>query len=189
LENSPNDLCLLPNNMIALSNSTQKNICVHDEDFNLIKLINKIDNDTFHPLRLETNNENLIYITEFSKCQVIMTDLNFNKIKSVGSMGSNFDQFNYPNGIALLDYFIMLFENVVIECLEKAIDGHLNINRVLVWSSNTIAELGASLNSLKEKLKDYIDEDITDLIIDKGNLNDKRLKNEKDQYYEDEMKR
>jgi hypothetical protein len=104
LENSPNDLCLLPNNMIALSNSTQKNICVHDEDLNLIKLINKIDNDTFHPLRLETNNENLIYITEFSKCQVIMTDLNFNKIKSVGSMGSNFDQFNYPNGIALLDH-------------------------------------------------------------------------------------
>jgi hypothetical protein len=61
--------------------------------------------------------------------------------------------------------------------------------RVLVWSSNTIAELGASFNSLKEKLKDYIDEDITDLIIDRGNLNDKRLKNEKDQYYEDEMKR
>ena len=124
LETSPNDLRLFPNNMLALSNSSQKNITILDENLDLIRTINKIDNELFHPLRIETNNLNIAYITEFSRCQVIMTDLNFNKIKSVGSRGSNNDQFNYPNGVVLFynKLFVTDTENKRVHVLSQDLD-------------------------------------------------------------------
>lgn len=99
LKYKPNDLCILSDDQLLIANSETKSLYVYDGNFNLIKTINKIDNKPFTPLRLTTNNQNFIYITDNERHQVLMVDYLFNKIKIIGSKGNKFNQFSSPDGI------------------------------------------------------------------------------------------
>jgi hypothetical protein len=103
LDTDPNDMYILPNGTLAIVNSSQKNITLHDRNLLLIKTVEKINNKKFHPLRITSNDKNRIYITDLTSCQVIMTDFDFNKINAVGDKGSGEYEFNYPNGIAYFE--------------------------------------------------------------------------------------
>ncbi len=57
------------------------------------------DNNKFHCLFATTNEQNLIYLTNRIEHEVIMTDLELNKLTSIGTKGSNNAQFNCPEDI------------------------------------------------------------------------------------------
>ena len=86
------------------------------------------------------------------------------------------------------DYFILLFESEIIEKLENTVDEFLNNNKSLSITDSIKNKLDVRFKSLEEYFNSYIDNDITDLIIERGNLNERRLKNEKGQNHDDEMK-
>ena len=80
------------------------------------------------------------------------------------------------------DYFIMFFETKVIEKLEKALDKFFEQT-----NETTYKDLQCAFKKLKDYLKNFIDEEITDLMIDRGNVNEKRLKVDNTQNTEKEI--
>ena len=124
INTDPNDMVLLPNRTLALANSTQKHITVFNSNLDLIKTIKQIGNNNFHPLRIATGADDNIYITEYSRCEVIMTDINFKMIKHVGCKGSKDEEFNYPNGIAFFcnNVYVCDSENKRIQILSSNLD-------------------------------------------------------------------
>jgi hypothetical protein len=59
-------------------------LTIYDEEFNLIKTIEKISNEVFWPFAAILNDRNQIYIIDFESDRIILADLDFRKIKTVG---------------------------------------------------------------------------------------------------------
>lgn len=82
---TPSDICILPNDNIVISSYTLMNYCnsftVYDSNFKLIKVINNIGGKRFNSFSLTTNNIDRIYINDDLNYCIIMTDLEFKKIK------------------------------------------------------------------------------------------------------------
>ena len=71
-------------------------IRIYDKDFYLVKRIEKISGLEFMPRCIQINStDKFIYILD-KNCRILMTDLNFNLISSVGSKGTENDKFLLP---------------------------------------------------------------------------------------------
>lgn len=100
LLHSFDDFCILPKNMLAFTNASDRNVSIYDQYFNLKKIVNIIGNmREFEPRGITINEKNEIYLTDSLNHRIIMTDLEFDPIKTFGSLGSNTDEFMRPCGI------------------------------------------------------------------------------------------
>lgn len=91
---------------------------------NLIKTIDEIDDDSIKPTGITTNGSSRIYLTDQSSHSVIMTDIEFNKIKSYGSFGEDDTQFNRPFGVfhARNNVFVCDTDNKRLQILTADLD-------------------------------------------------------------------
>ena len=105
LKASPLDLIVLPNNQILVTNHSC--LSIYDQNLHLVKVINRIEDrnsrtEEFRPLATTLNMEcKSFYITNYQ--QILMTDLEFNFIKSIGSFGNGCEQFNGPYDLCFIN--------------------------------------------------------------------------------------
>ena len=92
LKYKPHSLCILPNGNLLTCNCTSLTI------FNrYLKQIKFVAN--FNCSYATTNDRNFIYLTNRVNNEVIKTDLDLNKLLSIGTKGSLMNQFNCPEDI------------------------------------------------------------------------------------------
>ncbi len=66
----------------------------------MIKTVDRINGEKFQPATILANlDEKQFYICDSLNYRILITDLDFNFIKSVGSKGSEMHQFNCPHDI------------------------------------------------------------------------------------------
>ena len=111
LEIRPFDSIVLPNDLILFANRDDKTLSLCNNNFKVIKKIDKIDDKPFYPESIAFNGQNKIYFTNRNSHEVIMTDLSLNKIKSVGSIGSLNNQFNDPCGICFVNQTLYICDS------------------------------------------------------------------------------
>ena len=123
LVNSFDDFCILPNDCIAFVSYDEENITVYNEMFDLTKVVNQIGTIDFKPKGITINDRNQIFITNLLKHQIIMTDLEFNLIKTFGSIGTNQNELIFPFGIRFKNYvFVCDFGNRRIQIINDSLD-------------------------------------------------------------------
>lgn len=93
------DILVFPKNRILCS--TSDSLILYDEAIQLIKRLTRIDDDIFfEPSGMAIDGEeNHLYIADTHNRKIIMTDLEFNKIKSIGRIGSGYEEFFSLAGI------------------------------------------------------------------------------------------
>jgi hypothetical protein len=100
LKNAPIDTWDLLNKSFVSASWEDKNLILFNSNFNSIKIVTEYDGKNIKPNGLAFNNEkNEILISDCESHQIIVTDIELNKIKSVGTHGLKFNQFNNPSGI------------------------------------------------------------------------------------------
>jgi hypothetical protein len=100
LKHGAYDILALNKKTILCSNYYADCLSLLDKNFKLIRKIDRINGENFQPLGLACT-DNRLYIADGLNHRIIMTDFEFNKIKSIGSLGSDFNKFNGPRGICL----------------------------------------------------------------------------------------
>ena len=110
---NPISLCVLPNGHILCANMSS--IIIYDENFNVIK---KMEANV--AVGCVLNHKNTVYISERDPHCIHEFDLNLEKIKSVGSKGSENNNFNIPLGISYRDdhLYVCDYENKRIQILD-----------------------------------------------------------------------
>ncbi len=93
------DLCVLPNQRLICVSI--RNIIFFDENFNVIKTIDKIFNKKFLDLKLTCDGKNSVYATESENHRVIKADLEFENCRVAGMKGSEYNEFLNPRGISI----------------------------------------------------------------------------------------
>lgn len=93
------EICVLPNGYLLSANYSANNLTLYDENLKLIKTIDKINQKTFQPSGIISNENDRVYISNYLNGSLIMTDLDFNEVKTYGSHGSGPSQFQSPHGI------------------------------------------------------------------------------------------
>lgn len=94
-------MCILPNGYLLSANYNQANLTLFDRHLKLVKKVEKIGDKPFYPMRLATDGDTKIYVTDSFCHMLIMTDMDFNKLKALGGggQGAGINQFNNPNGL------------------------------------------------------------------------------------------
>ncbi len=105
------EIYVLPNNMLLSANLSEKSLTLYDEKFNLIKTIMQIDGEDLSPYGISMNEEHKLYISNRDQHRILMTDLEFNKIKMFGSKGNGNNQLNNPYGICYKDGHLYVCDN------------------------------------------------------------------------------
>lgn len=98
----PTDICVLPNGQLLVASIYTTNFTIYDEDFKLIRIVNEIDNRKFTPYGVVCDNISKIYFNDGDSSSIIMTDLEFNKIKSYRAL--------YPDAICFETNYIYAFK-------------------------------------------------------------------------------
>jgi hypothetical protein len=111
LFSEPFDVCLFPNNQLLFTN--QNSLTIYDQNFKLMKKLDKIDDRALFPLSVCLNKRNEIYMSCYNNNCVFMMDLNFKKIKSTGSQNILFNQ---PYGLCCKNELLY-----VCDCLNQRI--------------------------------------------------------------------
>ena len=84
---------------IICANLSRKCLFIYDKDLNYVKKIDRISGLLFKPRAIRINlKDKFIYIFD-ENCMIWMTDLNYKFIKSVGSRGTEDNQFLRPKDI------------------------------------------------------------------------------------------
>jgi DNA-binding beta-propeller fold protein YncE len=94
-------------------------------DFNFIKRVDEINGEEFRPITIFSNfDEKKFYICDNLNDRILITDLDFNFIKSVGSTGSGNCQFLSPYGICFSSskFYICDYHNKRIQVYSKDFD-------------------------------------------------------------------
>jgi hypothetical protein len=87
------DICI-NNDQIIMSHLDGKCLKIYDEDLNFITRVDRINGEEFQSTKIFPNFEKKqFYICDYLNNRILMTDLDFNLIKSVGSTGSGNCQF------------------------------------------------------------------------------------------------
>ena len=94
------DIIALDKTRVVFSNPDSHCLTFYDQNFNLLRNVERINGESFTPYGLACNNNHL-YIADRQNDQILMTDFEFNKIKSVGTHGNANNQFNKPGGMCL----------------------------------------------------------------------------------------
>ena len=88
-------MCVLPDNRLLSVNFDNRNLTIYDEEFNLIKTVDKISGEAFWPFGAVLNDKNQLYIIDFENDRIILTDLDFRRIKTVGKKSININDCAY----------------------------------------------------------------------------------------------
>ncbi len=96
------DILVLSENRIVCCSFNNNCLTMYDENLNLVKRVDNISEIRFKPAGIASY-DNFLYITDQLNHSIIKLDYEFNKIKSIGSLGSSFNQFNSPWGICCKD--------------------------------------------------------------------------------------
>ena len=119
----PCEMVVFQDNQILSTNHDEKCLTLFDHNLNLVRRIDRINGEIFHPLGIAVNLEQKkIYISDNYNHRVMMTDLDFNLIKSIGSKGTEKNKFLGP-------YDICLISNNLYIC-------DFNNNRIQIYSQN-----------------------------------------------------
>ena len=112
LEHKPYHLIALKYNQIICLVSHGLNL--YDQDFKLIRRVSKINGKHIVPEGLAINpNTNLLYISELKNHKILITDFQFNFIKSFGSgQGTGLTQFNQPTDICYKNEKIYVSDSI-----------------------------------------------------------------------------
>lgn len=94
VNNCPYAICTLPNGTLACS-FTNFGAGIFDKELKLIKSTH-IDEKDVSLWSISTNNKDRIFFADVKNHQIIMTDLELNRIKCVGSQGDGILQFSDP---------------------------------------------------------------------------------------------
>lgn len=98
----PRSICVLPNDTLICCDYTP-NIRQYDKDLNLINTITTVANQVSYAT---SNNKDRIYMSDTNNHQIVMTDLNFNKLGVVGTEGDGINQLNYPWGLSFSNDYL-----------------------------------------------------------------------------------
>ena len=105
----PYSLCALSNgNLLSCNNES---LAILDKNFKIIKTITKIDAYSIFCLYATTNHKNRIFFSNSEENQVVITDLELNKIKIIGTYGRSAEQFNHPRGLTYYKNLIYICDN------------------------------------------------------------------------------
>ncbi len=104
------DILVLSKNRIVSCGHGRNCLELYDGSLNLLKRVDKISEIRFRPGGLACY-DNHIYITDLMNHSIIMLDYEFNKIKSIGSLGSSFNQFYSPWDICCKDGILYICDN------------------------------------------------------------------------------
>ena len=75
---------------------------IYDENLKLVKRIDSISDEGFSPIGIALNlDEEKFFITDNDNHRILMTDFEFNLIKSIGSAGTDICQFDGPYDLCL----------------------------------------------------------------------------------------
>ena len=109
----PWDILVLPKNRVLCSNYDNRCLTLYDENLNLIRTIDKINEESIQSLgiAIDDYDENHLYIAEPVRNQILKTDLEFNKINSVGHTGTGDNEFHYPCGICYKNKNLFICDN------------------------------------------------------------------------------
>ena len=105
----PWDLCPIYNDYLLTANYFQSSLSLYDKNFELIRVLDAIDNLSFKSLSIATNDQiNRLYISDFFNNRVIMTNYEFQLVSVFGEYGKNFRQFNGPSGICCYEESVFI---------------------------------------------------------------------------------
>ncbi len=124
LDSKPYEICL-KEDQIIISDRDDYCLKIYDKDFNFIKRVDEINGEEFNPLGILANfNEKIFYICDSLNDRILITDFDFNFIKSVGSKGSQNCQFNGPYDICFSSskFYICDCHNKRIQVYSKDFD-------------------------------------------------------------------
>jgi len=154
------DVAALPNGHIMVSCCDSCAINIYDYNFKLIKKVTTINSQSFKCLSSTTNNKDKIFISDYSKNRVIMTNLDFKFIKCSTvkqPFGLCFNQFlfacsygeskiyKYDESLDLIQTFSLTMRPWQIKVNdEKAIVGFTNL--IQIYDSFTFINTYASIS-------------------------------------------
>jgi hypothetical protein len=124
LDSKPCDICLKEDEII-ISQWDDKCLKIYDKDLNFIKIVDRINGEEFDPSAILANfDEKQFYICDNLNHRILITDLDFNFIKSVGSQGSENCQFDDPCDICFSNskFYICDYFNKRIQVYSKDFD-------------------------------------------------------------------
>ena len=99
-----NDIIVLPNNQILMAHYLPGFLGFYDEHLKCVMRIDKINGEKFSPVGIALHSkEKKLFIADNLNQRIIMTDLEVNFIKSVGSEGAKINQFDGPYDLCLLN--------------------------------------------------------------------------------------
>ena len=111
---APYDIIVLANNQILTTNYNEKCLTIYDENLELVKKVNRINNEIFGPIAIVLlPEEETFYILDCSNHRILVTDSDFKFVKSFGSFGKSNNQFSHPydlcfitnNDLCVCDYY------------------------------------------------------------------------------------
>jgi len=121
LDSKPYGICS-KDDQIIISHWDDECLKIYDKDLNFITRVDRINWEKFQPLRILANFEKKqFYICDTLNDRILITDLDFNFIKTVGSKGSQNCQFNYPIDICFSNskFYICDYYNKRIQVYSK----------------------------------------------------------------------
>jgi hypothetical protein len=124
LDSKPYDICL-KDDQIIITHRSDKCLKIYDKDLNFISKVDRINGEEFQPLGILANFEKKqFYICDYLNDRILITDLDFNFIKSVGSKGSGNCQFDGPYDFCFSNskFYICDFFNQRIQVYSKDFD-------------------------------------------------------------------
>jgi hypothetical protein len=124
LDSEPYDICL-KEDQIIMSHFYDECLKIYDKNLNFIKRVDRINGEGFVPRTVLANFElKQIYICDNHNNRILITDLDFNFIKSVGSQGSDKFEFNTPLDICFSSskFYICDHDNTRIQVYSKDFD-------------------------------------------------------------------
>jgi hypothetical protein len=101
----------LPNGNLVIASNESKSLKIYDREFQLIKTIDKINNKTFSPQYLTSNDKNTVYLSDRIGHKIIQTDFDLNFIKQFGEEGSTNQQLDDPLGVIFHDNSIYVCDS------------------------------------------------------------------------------
>ncbi len=124
LDSKPYNICF-KEDQIIITHWNDECLGIYDKDLNFIKRVHKINGNEFHPSTILANyDEKQFYICDMYAHRILMTDFDFNFIKSVGSKGLENCQFNDPYDICFSSskFYISEYDDRRIQVYSKDFD-------------------------------------------------------------------
>ncbi len=144
-----------PNNKILSSSYQDSCLSLYDENFVLIKRIDKINEEALSPLGITLNKtDGKLFISDKYLNKIFRTDFEFNYINSVGSYGTDIMKFNVPIDICFKNGYLYVcdFKNKRLQLFDSELE-FIKILKLeyMPWkieASNSILCLASGYTSL-----------------------------------------